>query len=76
MLRRIPQSEFLGPDDLALCQRVFDQICTDANWDRDCPDSQILASVILAAFQHGTTNEAELLAAMRERRNDFEKRTG
>jgi len=76
VLSRIPQSDFLGPDDLALCQRVFDQICTDAKWDRDCADSEILASVIFTTFKNGTVNEADLLAAMRERRNHFEKRTG
>jgi hypothetical protein len=77
MLSGFPQSEYLGPDDLALCQRVFDQICTDANWDRTSIEAEELAAMVLYAF-HLSPNrtEADLLAAIRSRRNDFEKMTG
>lgn len=72
---RIPQSQFLSPDDLAICQRAFDQICVDARLDRKSVDGELLASTVLAAFQSGITEGAELLAAVRARRNDFEKYT-
>lgn len=73
---RIPQSQFLSPDDLAICQRVFDQICADARLDRTSVDGEILASTVLTAFQSGIVEDAELLAAVRAHRADFMKRTG
>lgn len=73
---RIPQSQFLSPDDLAICQRVFDQICVDAKLDRASVDGKALASTVLAAFQSGIVEDAELLAAVRARRANFTKRAG
>ncbi|MER8574574.1 hypothetical protein NKG99_24180 [Mesorhizobium sp. M1409] len=55
---RIPQSQFLSPDDLATCQRVFNQICADARLDRKSVDGELLASTVLAAFQHGFVDYA------------------
>lgn len=62
---RIPQSYFLSPDDLATCQRVFDQICADAGLDRTSMDGEILASTVLFIFQHGNVDDVDLLAAAR-----------
>ena len=76
MLNRNPQSEFLSPKDLATCQRVFDQACTDENLYHTCIDSQILASTVLSTFQRGIVNEADLLDEIRSLRDDFMKRTG
>jgi len=75
MLGRFRQ--FLGPEDLALCQRVFDQICADASLDRLSIEAEDLAAAVLSAF-HCSPNrtEADLLAVIRSRRNDFEKQTG
>ena len=73
---RIPQSQFLSPDDLAICQRVFDQICVDAKLDRASVDGKALASTVLAAFQSGIVEDAELLAAVRARRANFTKHAG
>ena len=60
-------ADFLSPDDLALCQRVFDQICAEAHWERSGIDSEILASRILANFQQGVTEELMLAAKVRAR---------
>jgi hypothetical protein len=70
-------SQFLGPEDLALCQRVFDQISADASLDSKSIEAEDLAAAVLTAF-HCSPNrtEADLLAAIRSRRNDFEKQTG
>lgn len=71
---RIPQSHILNPEDLATCQRVFDQICNDARLGHAFVDGEILASTVLAIFLSGTTeDDAELLAAVRARRKDFVK---
>ena len=70
---RIPQSHFLSPDDLATCQRVFDQACADARLDRKSVDGELLASTVLAAFQNGIVEEHALLAAVRAKSADFIK---
>lgn len=51
---RVPQSHFLGPNDLALCQSVFDQVCADAKLSLGSVDRQVLALTVLAFFQHGS----------------------
>ena len=76
MLSRNPQSEFLGPQDLAVCQRVFDRVCMDSNLNHTCIDSQILASTVLRVFQQGFVNETDLVSEIRAHRYDFMKRTG
>jgi hypothetical protein len=70
------QSDFLGPEDLALCQRVFEQVCSDDKMDPGCIDSEDLAAAVLTTFQRGVTNEAELLAAVRTLRNGLIRRAG
>ncbi|RRH89561.1 hypothetical protein EH240_33810 [Mesorhizobium tamadayense] len=73
---RVPQSQFLGPEDLAICQRVFDQICADAMLDRDSTDSQALALTVLTFFQRGAVDHDELLAAVLSRLEEFTKPRG
>ncbi|WP_292432760.1 hypothetical protein [Mesorhizobium sp.] len=60
-----------------MCKRVFDQISADASLDSKSIEAEDLAAAVLTAF-HCSPNrtEADLLAAMRSRRNDFEKQTG
>lgn len=56
---------------------VFDQICADASLDGTSIEAEDLAAMVLTAF-HCSPNrtEADLLAAIRSGRNDFEKQTG
>ncbi|WP_245319677.1 hypothetical protein [Mesorhizobium temperatum] len=56
---------------------MFDQICADASLDSKSIEAEDLAAAVLTAF-HCSPNrtEADLLAAIRSRRNDFEKQTG
>lgn len=70
------QRDFLGPEDLALCRRVFEQVCSDGNLDRSCIGSEELAATVLNMFQHGVTDEAELLAAVRTLRDSLLRRAG
>ncbi|WP_287115522.1 hypothetical protein [Mesorhizobium sp.] len=62
---RAPQSQFLKPEDRAVCQRVVDQITADAKWYSISIDGQILASTTLTLFQSGVVNETNLLAHVR-----------
>lgn len=71
MPNRVLKNEFLGPEDLALCQRVFVQMCADARLDRLSLDAELLAAAILSTFQRMPVGEAELLEAIRSRRADF-----
>ncbi|KRB34241.1 hypothetical protein ASD99_00995 [Mesorhizobium sp. Root695] len=74
MLSRIPQSEFLGPEELAICQCVFDQLCIESQLERGSVDGEALAFIVLSVFQRGTVKEADLLAEMQARRkNDLER---
>ncbi|MER9328577.1 hypothetical protein [Mesorhizobium sp. M0488] len=69
--------QFLASEDLAMCQRVFDQICADASLHPTSIDAEMLASTVLTVFQlEPSKTEAELLVSIRDRRNDFEKLTG
>jgi len=70
------QSVFLGPEDPAMCQRIFDQVRADANWERSAVESEELAASVLLAFQHGFTDEAALLAEICSQRDGLWKRTG
>jgi hypothetical protein len=40
---RFPHGQFIGPEDLAVCQRVFDQICAEAKIDRNSDEGEVLA---------------------------------
>jgi hypothetical protein len=68
---RARQSQFLGAEDRALCQRVVDQVTADAKWYGTTIDGQLLAMTTLTLFQFGVVNETNLLAHVRARRDDF-----
>jgi hypothetical protein len=68
MLRRRFNRTCLSPLDLAICERVFDQVCEDENLDPLDLDAEILAVMVVAIFQNAHTCERELLEAVRSRR--------
>lgn len=57
----------LSAPDLAICQRVFDQVCADEHLDPLGREAQILASMVVGIFRNVLTNEAGLLEAVRYR---------
>ena len=58
----------LSPQDLAICERVFDQVCADEHLNPLDPDAEILAVMVVAIFRNAHTGEHELLEAVRSRR--------
>lgn len=68
MLRRRFNRTCLSPHDLAICERVFDQVCTDEHLDPLDPDTEILAVTVVAIFRNAHTSERELLEAVRSLR--------
>ncbi|TIT20053.1 MAG: hypothetical protein E5W70_22990 [Mesorhizobium sp.] len=58
----------LSPHDLAICERVFDQVCADEHIDPLSLDAEALAVMIVAIFRNVTTNERELLEEVRSLR--------
>lgn len=58
----------LSPHDLAVCQRVFDQICADEELDPLSRDAESLAVMVVAIFRNAHTNERQLLEAVRSYR--------
>lgn len=65
----------LYPCDLAMLQRVFDEIRADGCHDA-AVDVEMLAAALLGLFQNGVTDEAALLAKMRSRQRIYLLRTG
>ncbi|RWE83142.1 MAG: hypothetical protein EOS63_05490 [Mesorhizobium sp.] len=53
------EKEFIGPDDMAMLDRVMRKLLP-AN--ADAAEREWLASLLLQAFQAGTTDEAALTA--------------
>jgi hypothetical protein len=68
MLRRRFSHTCLSPHDLAICERVFDQVCADEHLDPLDPDAEILAVMVVAIFRDVHTSERELLEVVRSRR--------
>ncbi|TGP26298.1 MULTISPECIES: hypothetical protein [unclassified Mesorhizobium] len=68
MLRRRFNRTCLSPLDLAVCERVFNQVCADEQLDPLDPDAEILAVLVVAIFRNAHTNERELLEAVKARR--------
>ncbi|SDA90646.1 hypothetical protein [Mesorhizobium qingshengii] len=68
MLRRRFNRTCLSPHDLAICERVFEQVCSDENLDPLDPDAEILAVMVVSIFRNAHTSERELLEAVRSRR--------
>lgn len=58
------------PSDLKLCQRVFDQVCSERKLDPKSPepDVQRLAATVFSLFENGCSNETELLESFRRTR--------
>ncbi|WP_095091196.1 hypothetical protein [Mesorhizobium sophorae] len=58
------------PSDLKLCQRVFDQVCSERKLDPRSsePDVQRLAATVFSLFENGCSNETELLESFRRTR--------
>ncbi|CDX12370.1 conserved hypothetical protein [Mesorhizobium sp. ORS 3324] len=68
MLRRRFNRTCLSPLDLAVCERVFNQVCADEQLDPLDPDAEILAVMVVAIFRNAHTSERELLEAVRSLR--------
>ncbi|TIM09087.1 hypothetical protein [Mesorhizobium sp.] len=68
MLRRRFNRTRLSPHDLAICERVYDQVCADEHIDPLSRDAEVLAVTIVAIFRNITTSERELLEAVRSLR--------
>ncbi|MDX8441930.1 hypothetical protein [Mesorhizobium australafricanum] len=68
MLRRHLNSTCLSPLDLAVCERVFNQVCADERLDPLDPDTEILAVMVVAVYRNAHTGERELLEAVRSLR--------
>lgn len=57
------------PADLALLQRVFDQLCIERRLaQKDKEEREDLAEDIVTVFQNGITDEADLVEALSKRR--------
>ncbi|WP_284278488.1 hypothetical protein [Mesorhizobium huakuii] len=68
MLRRRFNRTCLSPHDLAICERVFEQVCSDENLDPLDPDAETLAVMVVSIFRNAHTSERELLEAVRRSR--------
>ena len=68
MLHQRIKRTTLSPSELALCQRVFDHVCSDEQLDQLGPDAEIVALTVLAIFQNVHTEERKLLDAVMSRR--------
>lgn len=76
MLTRYINHSAFYPADLAVLQRVFDEVCVDGCHETESIDAQSIAAALLTLYQNGMKDEAFLLAEMRARQQDFIKRTG
>jgi hypothetical protein len=74
MFSRIQRS--IEPVEVDLLQRVFDQLCVDAECEKASVEAEDIGSALIHLYEAGTKDEAELLATMRARRTDFIKRSG
>jgi hypothetical protein len=70
-MHRIPEAQWLGPDDLAMCQAVLEQACSEVGVDLTSLDAGILASVVLALFNSGVRDRNDLLERVRARYENF-----
>lgn len=59
-MRSQPNS-VLGPDDMAMLERVLQKLLPES---ADTAEREWLGSLLIAAFQNGTTDEAALVATM------------
>ncbi|CDX21321.1 hypothetical protein MPL3356_350057 [Mesorhizobium plurifarium] len=56
---RVPNKEFIGPDDMAMLERVLKKLLPA---DADTAEREWLGTLLIAAFKAGVTSEAELAA--------------
>lgn len=68
MLPRHFNRTCLSPHDLAICERVFDQVCADEHLDPLDPAAEILTVMVVAIFRNAHTSERELLVAVKSHR--------
>ncbi|MDX8500613.1 hypothetical protein RFM99_19575, partial [Mesorhizobium sp. VK4C] len=73
MLRRRFNRTCLSPLDLAVCERVFNQVCAEEQLDPLDQAAEILAVMVVAIFRNAHTSERELLEAVKSLR---QKATG
>ena len=76
MISLYVDNSVLYPDDLAMLQRVFDQVCADGCHETNSVEAELIAAALMNIFQNGTSDEAVLLAELRSRRRDFILKTG
>jgi len=55
----------VNPEQLSLLQQVFDQACAEHRIDKDSPDAEALALILVNSLQKGS-NDKEKLAALAE----------
>jgi hypothetical protein len=72
MLVRL-QNPGLQPEDIDVCQRVFDQVCAEGWHHKLSLDADLIASAIFGLFQAGLRDEASLLARIQEQQGRFLK---
>ncbi|HEY6733017.1 MAG TPA: hypothetical protein VI256_04360 [Roseiarcus sp.] len=76
MISLYVDNSILYPDDLAMLQRVFDQVCADGCHETNSVEAELIAGALMNIFQNGTSDEAVLLAELRSRRRDLILKTG
>ena len=67
MLNRILGRCFY-PNDIDVCQRVFDQVCKEQQLDHSSPKAEAVAATLFSMFQNGCSDEAALLKVFRKAR--------
>lgn len=55
----------VNPEQLSLLQQVFDQACAEHRIDKDSPDAEALALILVNSLQKGS-DDKEKLAALAE----------
>jgi hypothetical protein len=56
--------DYLTPLDLALLEQVFDEACARNKVEPDSPAASNLAKALMAAFEKGIQDKADLLSAV------------
>jgi hypothetical protein len=64
----------IQPEEICLLQRVFDQLCAEANVQTDSLEAETFGVSLIEMFQSGLRDEAMLLARARERHGNVPKR--
>ncbi|MER8444737.1 hypothetical protein NKH52_16215 [Mesorhizobium sp. M1066] len=64
MLDRFGNSS-LCPADLKTCQRVFERLCAERNFDHASEEAEHIAPAVIRHFQEGHVDEGDLWLAVR-----------